>query len=101
MKKVISKFLRVTRAKHQLTQLEMSKFLGVNRSNYARYESTGVISAENLLNLMLCLKIKPSELDEYYVERKKQIEKENSEKPEISHDELRERFLREVKNSLS
>lgn len=109
MKKAIMKFLKVTRSKHLITQREMSKRLGVNRSNYARYEATGVISAENLLNFMSALNIKPSELDEIFLERKGALDRakflEELDRPlpknEMSQDEVRALFLKGIAKSFS
>jgi transcriptional regulator with XRE-family HTH domain len=76
MKKAIGSFLRVTRARHHLTQQKLSDKVGFKRANYARMESKGVISGEDLLNYLSALDLKPSALDEIFIERKREKERE-------------------------
>jgi transcriptional regulator with XRE-family HTH domain len=76
MKKAIAKFLRVTRARHHLTQQKLSDKVKFKRVNYARMESKGVISGEDLLNYLDALDLKPSALDEFFLERKREKERE-------------------------
>lgn len=75
MKKAIGSFLRVTRARHHLTQQKLSDKVKFKRANYARMESKGVISGEDLLKYLDALDLKPSALDEFFLERKRELER--------------------------
>jgi transcriptional regulator with XRE-family HTH domain len=76
MKKAIASFLRVTRARHHLTQQKLSDKVKFKRANYARMESKGVISGEDLLKYLDALDLKPSALDEFFLERKREKERD-------------------------
>lgn len=75
MRQVIRKFLRVKRAERNLSQEKLSKLIKVNRSNYARYEATGVIQGDVLIDLVVALGSDMSELDKYISERKRELER--------------------------
>lgn len=57
MKKEIGNFMRTERARCHLSQHKTADKLKFNRSNYARSELTGVISAENLLIFIAGMKV--------------------------------------------
>lgn len=68
--------LRLSRTLSYLTQDELSKKLGFNRSNYARSELKGIISAENFLKVIFELDVPLKIL----VEAKKEYLKNKSRK---------------------
>ena len=91
MKKLIAKTLRVARATRGQSQAVFSEAFDINRSNYARMELKGVISADKFLEILAGLKLSNAEVLKFYKEisilteeqnkekRRKQIIKENEE----------------------